>query len=36
LRALDAPTARETLMLQIMFSAIVPDGCPPDLALLKR
>jgi hypothetical protein len=36
LRALDAPPARETLMLLIVLSAIVPVGCTPDLALFEQ
>jgi hypothetical protein len=33
--ALDAPPARETLMLSIKSSAIAPVGCTPDLPLLE-
>jgi hypothetical protein len=36
LPGLDATPARETLMLSIMFSAIVPVGCTPDLALFEQ
>jgi hypothetical protein len=34
--ALDAPPARETLMLSILSNAIAPVGCAPDRELLKQ
>jgi hypothetical protein len=34
--ALDAPPARETLMLSILSNAIAPAGCAPDLALFEQ
>jgi hypothetical protein len=36
LRRLNAPTARETLMLSIMLSAVIPIGSTPDLALFEQ
>ena len=36
LRALDAPPARETLMLSIMSNAIAPAGCNPDLVRVRH
>jgi hypothetical protein len=35
-RALDATPARETLMIDIMFSATTPAGCASDLERLKH
>jgi hypothetical protein len=34
--ALDAPPARETLMLSIMSNAIALAGCTPDLELFEQ
>jgi hypothetical protein len=36
LRGLDAPPARETLMLSILFIAVIPVGSTPDLPLFER
>jgi hypothetical protein len=35
-RALDATPARETLMIVIMFNAVVPAGCVSDLARFRH
>jgi hypothetical protein len=34
--ALDAPPARETLMLSILSNAIAPVGCTPDIPLFEH
>jgi len=35
-RALDATPARETLMTIILFNAVTPVGCVPNLARFKH